>query len=280
MKLSDAIKSLVEEQGIQALNCARSLNILQDYNAFVDFPASKIIIRVVLEGEIGKSIIREYTKGGNLIPLANRIVSILSVKYGFREDIAVESLNSILIGLGETHLLSSPPDSSQSNKRPKTSTARPIPLQKSAGDNHLLFKGFYINGSVDDIHRMLAQDGFVDPIKWDNYLRVEGTFAGYSPAYIYLYYPTITNRIYHIEVCLGDRIQFKKEDIFENIKHGLINKYGKYQEDNNGDLIFSLINGNITLHFCNATGVWLYYTDKLNYEMNNQTLCSNYESDL
>ena len=280
MELSEAIKSLIEGQGIQALNCPRSLNILQDYKAFVNYPASKTVIRVVLEEGIGKRIVSEYNKGGNLTDLAFRSVPILSVNYGFREDIAIDTLNSILIGLGETNLLSPIPDSSMPNRQSNTSTSQPLALEKTGGENHLLFKGIPITGSVSEIQYSLVKDGFIDPIKWDNYLRMEGAFAGYSPVYIYLYYPNVANRIYHIEVCFGDKIQFQKEDIFENIKHNLIKKYGNYQIDKTGDLIFLLVNGYISLHLCNTTGVWLFYTDKLNYEMNHQVCCNTCGNDL
>ena len=66
MKLSNALKSLIDAKGLEILKSPLAINILSDYNGFEGYPSSKNILKNVIEEGILDKIAFFYN---NQLPL-------------------------------------------------------------------------------------------------------------------------------------------------------------------------------------------------------------------
>lgn len=100
MNLTEALKTLIEVKGIDILKSPLSLNILSDYQAFDEIPASKNIIKMMIEQGIMKKIVRLHEDEEALVDTAEGCIKDLHTKYGMRLDTATSCIVSILEALG------------------------------------------------------------------------------------------------------------------------------------------------------------------------------------
>lgn len=95
MKLKYALKSIVEEEGIEILNDIRIINILSDYKSFDEIPASKHIIKLLIVDEYMKRII-----GSEGASQRESIYHQFVTSSGFQAEYVTFVFNCIIFALG------------------------------------------------------------------------------------------------------------------------------------------------------------------------------------
>lgn len=87
MKLCDAIKKAIDDFGTDVIKDTRLANILSDYCAFTDIPATKQVIKTLLDDGIGIQLKRIVDSGK---PWENELQALLNKsneKHGFRNEL-------------------------------------------------------------------------------------------------------------------------------------------------------------------------------------------------
>lgn len=160
MTLKEAIKTLIDAKGLDVFKTPMSLNILSDFNAFEEHPASKNILKnIISEGYLDK-IAFFYNNGIPVGDAPNTYATEMYHKLGFRSDISNYVLNAILEALGFMPISDYVTENdtlvteSGVNSIPASLNVKPNP------GNHLEFKGVPINGSKDVVADAVEKMGF------------------------------------------------------------------------------------------------------------------------
>ena len=96
MKLKYALKSIVEEEGKEILKETRVVNILSDYKSFDEVPASKIILKMLIDDGYTNQLLESDDFASKAEFLSNYFISAL----GFQADYVYYVFNSISYALG------------------------------------------------------------------------------------------------------------------------------------------------------------------------------------
>ena len=102
MKLQDATKKIIEEEGISILEEKRLVFLLADYLAFDDFPAVKPVMRSIVLDGYGKELCR-LGSGGNrndYLGYAGSLKEALARDRHFRRELADYAVDCITYALG------------------------------------------------------------------------------------------------------------------------------------------------------------------------------------
>ena len=99
MELHEAIKKIVEEYGKKVITERRFFNMVADYHSFRDNPAEKrVLSAIVNEGYSARLLIIDNSDDSSII--LNQIVNDICKNYGFRKDLVLEVINSIITCMG------------------------------------------------------------------------------------------------------------------------------------------------------------------------------------
>lgn len=287
MNLSNAIKSLVEAKGLSILISPMALNILNDYNAFNEYPSSKNILRNIIDEGYLKKIAFFYD---NQLPLGDAPHTYLSdmyMKLGFRQDVSAFVLNSIFDALGYGNPLSVV-SNDLGNNLIESASHNDTSIIPNSG-SHFEFKGVVINGSKDDVADSLQKQGYKFIEGGEDGILLNGKFAGIDNCQILVNASQYTHQTYSISVFTPEALTWwsVKAD-YDRIKEMLRKKYGvgssteffrePYDEGdgyeltalNTGNAMFvtsySSKNGDVTLHITHAAQLLITYRDKINGE--------------
>ena len=100
MKLHIAIKEIVDSKGVEMINNIQIINYLLDYQAFKEKPATKLILRDVIDLGYSKRIntinSKDYNWHSNFLQLKQEFINTC----GYKEDLAIYVFDSIAYGLG------------------------------------------------------------------------------------------------------------------------------------------------------------------------------------
>ena len=286
MTLKEAIKTLVDAKGLDILKTPMSLNILSDFNAFEEHPASKNILKnVISEGYLEK-IAFFYDNGLPVGDTPNTYVKDMYNKLGFRSDISVYVINAILGALGLSEIASDGFNNSASIEIEK-----PVSPSLSVPENdgkHLEFKGIPINGTKEAVASQLERMGYKFIDGGVEGILLGGKFAGIDNCQILISSSLHTGKTYSISVFTPQSLNWwgvKGE--YEKVKSMLQKKYGNpterteffsdpYEEGDGYELTaFSTGNaffvtkyttnvGEIRTHITNDAQVLITYVDKEN----------------
>lgn len=96
MELHKALRHIIETEGQDIIKEIRLVNILDDFNAYQDIPASKYILRAIIVDGYSSKLLQ--------IGKWDNFAKALSTKFhsltGFKEDVAVNIFQSLAFGLG------------------------------------------------------------------------------------------------------------------------------------------------------------------------------------
>ena len=99
MELHKAIKEIVASKGADMINNIQIINYLLDYQAFKEKPATKLILRDVINAGYGESILALQNDQGWPIKLKQYQHEFVD-KYGYKEELVAYVFDSILFSLG------------------------------------------------------------------------------------------------------------------------------------------------------------------------------------
>lgn len=282
MTLKDAIKTLIDAKGLDVLKTPMSLNILSDFNAFEEYPASKNILKnIISEGYLDK-IAFFYDNGIPVGDAPTAYARELYHKLGFRSDVSTYVLNAILEALGFCQIANSIDHEVHINSN-NTS------LVDSASENHIVFNGISLGESMKTIISKLCNKGFEIVERHHNRIHLKGTFCGEENAEIMIFGDKsgIVSSVRVIINSFAEVIYRINEERFINL---LSSKYGTpYKADKNyvdlsllfDDIMnFELIDstkealdyrwkvdgGEIQLHTITGS-LFIEYTDDINLEI-------------
>ena len=231
MTLKEAIKTLIDAKGLDVFKTPMSLNILSDFNAFEEHPASKNILKnIISEGYLDK-IAFFYNNGIPVGDAPNTYATEMYHKLGFRSDISNYVLNAILEALGFMPISDYVTENdtlvteSGVNSIPASLNVKPNP------GNHLEFKGVPINGSKDVVADAVEKMGFTFVDGGDDGALFNGKFAGIDNCQILVSSSPHTKQTYGISIFTPENLNWwgvKAE--YDGIKSMLGKKYGRPSE--------------------------------------------------
>lgn len=287
MKLQEAIVSILESKGTNIFKNVLVVNVLSDYNAFVEMPAAKNVLKnMILEGVMDKLLFAH----DNNINVQNNFQSYLHElceKYGFREDVSSYVLNSILGGIGYEIVKEKLEDK---NKEDFIKTTKEINIKPG---KHLTFRDVEINGTIREICAELEKLGYSEPILLDGGAVFSGDFAGVPNCTIYVVGSTYKDCVWKIRVCMPENnswYQLKMD--YERFREMLTKKYGApksyeffsepYYEGDGYEITalsvgsctyssyYNLPLGTICLEISEQGALVIDYEDKINSELHTQ----------
>ncbi len=183
MALKEAIKSLIEAKGLDILKSPMSLNILSDYNAFSEYPSSKNILRnIISEGYLDK--LSFFYK--NQLPIGDApraYVMELYQKLGFRKDVSLYVINSLISALGYNSIKMSTNDN---NWEYNKSNSANIPNSDDSKD-HISFYGIPLSKKREEIALELQKKGYAIIEKNSKLVALQGEYIGIDDVVIRLF---------------------------------------------------------------------------------------------
>lgn len=228
MTLKDAIKTLIDAKGLDVLKTPMSLNILSDFNAFEEYPASKNILKnIISEGYLDK-IAFFYDNGIPIGDAPTAYAGELYHKLGFRSDVSTYVLNAIIEALGYAPINTKPV---QENTQPMETQVKEEPSNETVipnSGNHLEFKGIAINGPKDSVADAIEKMGFTFVDGGDDGALFNGKFAGIDNCQILVSSSPHTKQTYGISIFTPENLNWwsvKAE--YDRIKSMLGKKYGR-----------------------------------------------------
>lgn len=99
MELHEAIKKIVNDSGKNIITERRFFNMVADYHSFRDNPADKRVLSVIVNEGYSARLLTIGNSGDSSIIL-NQIVNDICKNYGFRKDLVLGVLDSIITCLG------------------------------------------------------------------------------------------------------------------------------------------------------------------------------------
>lgn len=286
MELHKAIKQLIESYGVDILNDNRLLNILGDYKAFEEVPASKYILRdIVAEGAIKRL---SGCSHDNIELTIKNLSSDIVKKYGYIPSLVIYNLKCIAFALEQTTIEPTLPKSETSYNQINEIT------------DHISFKGVSFSENIKEFVKKLLESGLTIDERYKKlldksinkpegfYIELKGSFAGVYGCRITIGTTWLTHSVYHVSVLFP---WFEKDTInrydwerikarYFQLKDSLAEKYGQplsfdeitvdepvldgFENDMEEiECLFKLKNGSIQLSW-----LGVFYEDKANSELN------------
>ena len=228
MELYNALKTVIELQGRDILKDPRLINILSDFKAYEDIPASKYLLKNMINEGLMAKLLLEYQSSPDAETLLASHRLSLSDTYGFKEDIADYVLNSLAYAQG---WISEEPSFNIHHTPDGLYEGQINPIDTPEDDGqHLLFKQFPINGDVNSFIRQLTASGYtlVEPFNSEyNIASLKGTFAGNTDSIIAVFVTPKSKIVYSVMVFFQEHhIWYTLKDEYEKVKAQLTRKYG------------------------------------------------------
>lgn len=176
--LKSKIKSIVEVRGLKYIKNPLLINELADYKAYEECIPAKFILKIIIEEKYADTLCHLIEIGSYTDTVAKRIVEDLYSKFGFRRDLIILVVNSLLYALGFSEL---PTDNV------------PIPSNNSKGNfsanshcTHITFSGISLDHSLNEIEKHLQNRGF-RTVKYKPYqTQMTGTFCEINDVELYI----------------------------------------------------------------------------------------------
>lgn len=160
MSLRRALKSIVEWKNVSILYDSSLIKLLNDYDAFAEYPSSENVLSTMIKQGILVNIVKDYSNKEE--PNAELYISELNEKYGFGKEVASYVILSIFSSLGYNV-----PESQSS-------------IEENVPVKHLTFRGIEIEGAASIMCEKLKRLGYRSEKKTEFGYVLEGDFAGIS----------------------------------------------------------------------------------------------------
>ena len=100
-QLHIGIKDIIQMNGVETIRTVLLANILADYSAYDEYPATKVILKDVLTNGFGQRIFDAFKKSGNSsLAEIEKIKQDYSKATKFKKDVVNYVFDSICYGLG------------------------------------------------------------------------------------------------------------------------------------------------------------------------------------
>lgn len=207
MSLRRALKSIVEWKNVSILYDSSLIKLLNDYDAFAEYPSSENVLSTMIKQGILVNIVNDYSNKEE--PNAKQYVSELNEKYGFGKEVASYVIHSIFSSLGYNA-----PESLSS-------------IEENVPIKHLTFRDIEIEGPASIMCEKLKKLGYRSEKKTEFGYVLEGDFAGISNCDILIIESEYIGEVRRILVStpIYDRWYSLKEEYFK-FKQMYIRKYG------------------------------------------------------
>lgn len=168
MKLSNNIKKVIQEHGIETLRSTNLVAILDDYRSFSDNYATKSI----LKSFVADGYINEYLKiiqaNVNIENDLKKLIDEIKRKTGFSEDLLYELINEFQEAFNYDRL-----DCPNSNNTSSDNHSSSNPNR-----DKLYAGGIDMDASIQDVAMQFVDKGYSVKNMGDNVIELLGTFSG------------------------------------------------------------------------------------------------------
>lgn len=304
MELFKALKTAVNLQGNDILKDSRLINILSDFNAYEEIPATKFLLKILINEGLMAKLQVEHNSITDISTFIDTNREILSDIYGFKDNVSEYVLNCLAYAQGWIDEIPSLANVSY-DKLPNSSQSKEVEVTIDDG-KHLLFKQFPITGDVNALIKQLCSSGYTISEPYDyvyNAASLIGSFAGNNDCHV----AVIGTPKSHLACCVmvflqEHHIWYTIKDQYEKIKNQLSKKYGTpetyeyfmdpYYEGDGSELtalfsdhctwmsIFNTPKGTISVSMTSESKVLIAYQDKINQEIKEQEASSIAADDL
>lgn len=298
MDLYYAIKYAIDIKGNDILMDDNLINILNDFKAYVEVPASKYLIKSMLNEGVMAKLLMERQQSTDIKFLLSSYKNDLTEIYGFKIDLAEYVINSIAYALGWIN------ETPSFNKN-KVKSINDVSLNETLSEffddgQHLLFKQIPITGDIHKFINQLTNVGYSLIEPYSNVYHAAtllGSFAGNNNCTIAALGTPKSSIAYAVMIFFQEHhIWYTLKDQYMLIKNQLSKKYGAPQSYENfmdpyleGDgmeltalwsdhctylSVFNVDNGKITVSMSKEAKVLISYQDQINNEIKEIELIS------
>lgn len=185
MKLSEAIKKVVDSESSEVLVNHIFLNFIQDYQGFEECSAAKYILKTMIDEGFMDRIKFVYDTNGTWEDKIASYSQQLKSSYGFKDELVDITINALMYAFGwefesDNHL--------EVDNASETESS----TDDDSTGKYFTFKGVEINGNLQSIVRNLNKKGFVIEEQTPEGTSMVGTFAGITDCHIYISVSQIT----------------------------------------------------------------------------------------
>lgn len=252
MELHKALRQIIKTEGADIIADLRLVNILDDLKVFSDQKHLKNILRILIQD--GKIVLGNSKKTWNE-NLDRQIIKVTD-EYGWSMEIVAYVFKCITYGLFYTTkvpTLENTSGSSAANANSQT------PNKKKSAGRHLKFRNIDITGDPKTFTEKLVKMGYEVSNWWDDYVFLEGPFAGVPNCKLCVYFDPKENTVYKVNVhfpSYQNKARVLKD--FKKLKKALIDLYGE-PVDEKGYTTYNVKNGIIKLSIYGDYCVIWYY---------------------
>lgn len=221
MKLSEAIKKIVDTESSKILNSHIFLNFIQDYQGFEEYTAAKYILKTMIDEGFMDHIQFIYDTHGTWEDKIASYSQQLKSTYGFKDELVDRTINALMYAfgwkLGFENIIEVDNTTENGNSMDDDSTGK-----------YFTFKGVEINGNLQSIVKNLNKKGFVIEEQTPDGTSMVGTFAGITDCHIYISVSQITglsSKVLVIAARTNNWYSAKAE--YNRLKDMLSKKYGE-----------------------------------------------------
>lgn len=173
--LKSILKSVIGKYGLNFIEDPRFINVLNDYRAFAEEPATKFVLKIFIHEGFVRNIVFHISQRSYSHALARKILDDLYFVYGFRRDVSIIVVNAFLFALGQQEL--SFDCALHENKMATSSESQ---------EKHIIFSGISLSHSIDDIAKHLLTRGFKKSKSMPYNISMKGTFCGINGVELYI----------------------------------------------------------------------------------------------
>ena len=168
MKLSEAIKLLINEYGIVILSSNRLLNILDDYNAFEENSAYRSIFKTMINGGYLKEYLKVDHAEYNCENIIQKNIWYIQQNTGISTELLYSVFNELQNGLGFPNIAISNSASSSSD----------ISYCNNDQREKLYAGGIDMDASIKDVAIQFVNQGYSVKLMSANIIELIGVFSG------------------------------------------------------------------------------------------------------
>ncbi len=221
MELHNALRQIIPTEGQDIIKEIRTVNILDDLNAYQDLPAAKYILRAIItDGYMDKFLI---------IGKWDNQTEMLSQKFsnntGFNQENVSFIFSNIAYGLGWIEEFTIP--STRLKEREKIEVSQQH--QDDVNSKHICFKGIPITGTKEEFLKAIEKKGMSRSTKnWDNFALFFGSFAEIEECVFRVEFSQFNGQAYEVKVWMPSQDSWNEcKSRYLDFKHRFISKYGK-----------------------------------------------------
>lgn len=230
MELHKAVREIIGSKGTEMICNPQIINYLLDYQAFKEIPATKLILKAIIDSGYAENILALINTTGWEKKFKLYQQEFIN-SYGYKEDFVTYVFDSMAFGVGlksEVFCLL------ENDKNISL-------IDNNDEQEHICFKGIQINGNIVDFVGKMQNLGYkLDESDFlyredSNIVDMRGNFAGIDNCRIYIGATSKSHTVWSVSVCffeIFEREFLNKEkwsiikERYYKLKERLTYKYG------------------------------------------------------